>query len=71
MVRDTPRAALPGAAPPDPGPGFTESVAGLEGPDRIRSLLNSGPDRRQTNPGRERPDAIAGYFRRHIVPAVR
>ena len=48
-----------------------DSVAGPESPDRICSLLNSGPDSRPTSPGRERPAAIAGYFSRHLVPAIR
>jgi len=47
-----------------------DSVASPESPDRICNLLN---ERRgsATHAGREQPAAIAGYFSRHIVPAIR
>ena len=64
-------AAPPGAAPPDPGPEWMDSVAGHESPDRIRSLLNRRAGTGPHNFGRGQPAAISGYFSRHLVPDLR
>ena len=71
MVWFNPGAALPGAAPPDPGPEFTQGVAGPDSPARIQSLLNRRPVFRPNHEGGGQRVAISGYFSRHLAPEIR
>ena len=67
MVWFNPGAALPVAAPPDPGPEFTQWVAGPDSPDRIQSLLNRRPGSRPNHSGGGQRVAISGYFSRQLA----
>lgn len=71
MVWNAPRAAPPGVAPPDSGPDFRNSLAVLEGPDRIHSLLKARSDPRADRTESSQKAAIAGYFSRYLVPDIR